>query len=275
MRNLCMQFAITHIPIITGGLLICTCLISYAWAVSSRHVPAFMPFISDTGTFAPESCFFGQLLNMGSLLIALTVYLRHLQLRDHHSDVYAHFPRFRFLSRFSLFLGLTSALGVSLVANFQEVNQIELHIAGAAMVFGVGAVYMWIETYISYQIHPGGESRAICHLRLVLSVIGLLGFILMHVTIALAFRDYKPLDGRTVVNWIPADGGWEYHTASAICEWITAFVEVMFFVTFSKEFRRFRLAFPKLIILNEGASFESNAIAHPDDEILVPAGYVV
>ena len=206
MRNLCIQFAITHVPLITGGLLICTCVISYVWAVSNHHVSPFMPFISDTGTYAPESCFFGQFLNIGSFLIALTVYLRHLELRDHHTDVYVLFPRFRMLSRFSLVLGLVSALGVSLVANFQEVNQIEFHIAGAAMVFGVGAVYMWIETYISYKIHPGGESKTVCHLRLILSVIGLLGFIIMHATIAFAFHLYKPLNGRTIVNWMPV--GW-------------------------------------------------------------------
>ncbi|OQV16305.1 putative DNA damage-regulated autophagy modulator protein 1 [Hypsibius exemplaris] len=248
--------AISHIPLITGLVFLLTCVITYAWAVSLHHVPAIFPYISDTGSFPPESCFFGEMLNIGAVLIAVTVYFRYLELRDHVlADL---FPRFRWLSRTSLTLGMISAFGVSLVANFQEVNQIELHIVGALMIFGLGAAYMYIETYITYKIHPGGESRRICHFRLVCSVVGLLAFISMIVTIAVAYHFYKPLDGRTPVNWTPADGGWEWHTASAISEWIVAFTEILFFATYTKEFRRFRLDFPKLLILPVESSDDSD-----------------
>jgi DNA damage-regulated autophagy modulator protein 2 len=195
------ELAITHIPLITGLVFVLTVITTYVWAVSLQHVPAIFPYISDTGTYAPESCFFGEALNIGAILIGITVYLRHLELRDHVvADI---FPRFKRLSRISLILGWTAALGVSLVANFQEVNQIELHIVGAFMVFGLGAVYMYIETYITYKIHPGGESRGICHFRLGCAVVGLLAFVSMIGTIGIAYHYYKPLDGRIPVQWQP------------------------------------------------------------------------
>lgn len=37
-------------------------------AVEFKDVPMLYPFISDTGNFSPESCVFGQFLNMGSIL---------------------------------------------------------------------------------------------------------------------------------------------------------------------------------------------------------------
>ncbi len=49
--------------------------------------------------------------------------------------------------------------------------------------------------------------------------------------------------------FLQADGGWEWHTASAISEWIVALTEILFFSTYTKEFQRFRLAFPRLVIL--------------------------
>ncbi len=40
----------------------------YGIAVSENHVDSVWPFISNTGTFAPESCVFGLFLNTGALL---------------------------------------------------------------------------------------------------------------------------------------------------------------------------------------------------------------
>lgn len=40
----------------------------YAVAASLDHVYPVWPYISDTGTLPPESCIFGLMLNIGSLL---------------------------------------------------------------------------------------------------------------------------------------------------------------------------------------------------------------
>lgn len=40
----------------------------YGIAVYYNHVMPVLPFISDTGTFLPESAVFGQLLNIGAVI---------------------------------------------------------------------------------------------------------------------------------------------------------------------------------------------------------------
>jgi hypothetical protein len=40
----------------------------YSIAVGNDHVEPGFPYISDTGTRSPESCVFGQLLNIGAAL---------------------------------------------------------------------------------------------------------------------------------------------------------------------------------------------------------------
>ena len=45
------------------------------------------------------------------------------------------------------------ALGVSIVANFQELAVFKVHLAGAIMAFGVGSLYMWTQVgfMVAYQ----------------------------------------------------------------------------------------------------------------------------
>ena len=51
-------------------------LFSYIVSVLKNDVYPAFPFISDTGTKSPESCLFSQLLNITSVLILVTLYLR-------------------------------------------------------------------------------------------------------------------------------------------------------------------------------------------------------
>ena len=57
------------------------------------------------------------------------------------------------LNSFSLWLGWSAALGVSIVANFQELAVFKVHLAGAIMAFGVGSLYMWTQVgfMVAYQ----------------------------------------------------------------------------------------------------------------------------
>ncbi len=46
-----------------------------------------LPYISDTGTYPPESCIFAQFLNMGALLIGIDVYIRYKQVSLYAMDI--------------------------------------------------------------------------------------------------------------------------------------------------------------------------------------------
>lgn len=62
---------------------------------------------------------FGQLLNLSALFLAISVYLRHRQIVEFYWHQYRQVGKWRGVSCGLLWLGYTSAFGVSLVANFQ------------------------------------------------------------------------------------------------------------------------------------------------------------
>ena len=78
------------------------------------------------------------------LTVLLTIYIRFRQIaelyRNHSSS--ANIVR---LNRVGLCVGSLAALGISVVANFQETNVFFVHIAGALMAFGLGTTYLWVQ----------------------------------------------------------------------------------------------------------------------------------
>ena len=60
---------------------------------------------------------------------------------------------------------------------FQETSVLAIHLLGAVMAFGLGTVYAWIQTTISYQMCPHSTPYWLCHLRTVLCAISSITFI--------------------------------------------------------------------------------------------------
>ncbi|XP_014676392.1 PREDICTED: DNA damage-regulated autophagy modulator protein 2-like [Priapulus caudatus] len=106
------------LPLSVSILVPFTFIISYVIAIARGDVEPAFPYISDTGTEPPESCIFGQLLNISAVLIGLSVYVRYRQTIEYHREGPRALLR---LNKISLVLGVVAALGVSLVANFQLV----------------------------------------------------------------------------------------------------------------------------------------------------------
>lgn len=63
-------------PLASALLLPATFFLSYTVSVSLGHTALDWPYISDTATRPPESCIFSQLVNVGSLLLAISFYIR-------------------------------------------------------------------------------------------------------------------------------------------------------------------------------------------------------
>ena len=57
------------------------CPFRYGIAVALEHVPAFLPYISDTGVRVPERSVFSQLVNFSAFFHFVTVYVRFEQVR--------------------------------------------------------------------------------------------------------------------------------------------------------------------------------------------------
>ena len=92
----------------------------------------------------------------------MTVYLRHRQIMEFYYHHLQHNRKerraWRVYSNIFLWIGLGSAFGCSIVANFQvtrprpppksfqEINVIVVHYIGAFMSFGLGLIYCWAQT---------------------------------------------------------------------------------------------------------------------------------
>uniref|UniRef100_A0A671NGV2 DNA-damage regulated autophagy modulator 2b n=1 Tax=Sinocyclocheilus anshuiensis TaxID=1608454 RepID=A0A671NGV2_9TELE len=89
-------------------------IFAYITAIILRHVDPLVPYISDTGTVAPERCVFGVMLNVSAFLGVATMYVRYKQLRALVDD-----PRLNLLNLIGFVLGCGSSLGMCVIANFQ------------------------------------------------------------------------------------------------------------------------------------------------------------
>lgn len=96
-----------------------------------------------------------------------TVYVRYKQVEALTADEGARLSR---LNLVGLMLGFISSFGMCVVANFQKTTLFPMHMLGAVLTFGVGAVYIVVQTLISLYMQPQFHSRTIYLVRLCIGV---------------------------------------------------------------------------------------------------------
>lgn len=223
-----------------------TFICTYIAAVLQGHVVPTIPYISDAATYSPESCVFGQFINMGCVLLGIVIYIRYRQIEQllsHHPELIESTDK---LNRLAVWLGILSCLGCSIVANFQETNVRFVHFGGAFTCFGVGTAYFWIQAYITYNIHPFVGSLKLANLRLGLAALCTVFFIIVAVTGIISHILFEGQDPR---KWYPSDGGWKYHVASSISEWIVATIFCFYILSFTDEFKLLSFDHPPISIV--------------------------
>lgn len=60
----------------------------------------------------------------------------------------------------------------------QETNVLIVHLIGAMLAFGIGTVYCWITSIMSYKMCPEVSSRVTCHVRIAICVFTSIAFII-------------------------------------------------------------------------------------------------
>ncbi|XP_059618968.1 DNA damage-regulated autophagy modulator protein 1 isoform X1 [Phlebotomus argentipes] len=256
------------LPIAVYLLFQVTFLGTYIAAIVQGHVVPTIPYISDAATYSPESCVFGQLINMGCVLLGIVIYIRFRQicvLCDYHADLRDSTAK---LNGRALWIGFGSCLGISIVANFQETNIHVIHLVGAFLCFGLGTVYFWIQAVISYYLQPYVGSMFKAHVRLFLSVVCTIFFIMVAVTGIISHILFRGEDPR---KWYPSDGGWKYHVASSISEWIVATTFCFYILTFTDEFRSLSVDHPTIRILEYEILVDADLVRNSDSSPLAPS----
>ncbi|XP_078511173.1 modulator of macroautophagy TMEM150B isoform X1 [Lissotriton helveticus] len=177
-----------------------------AVANGSVNISEVFPYISTCGSYPPQSCIFGQVLNVAAILVVWVAFIRYQQVRD--LGCHSH------LNTASTVLGVLSALGISMVGNFQQSNQFEAHVVGAILAFFVGVAYFWLQTIMTYRVKPRYCGRWVGPLRFLLCTACTVLIIMMGV---LHSQNMKGV--------------------AAICEWIAAMFLFLLFALFTVEFR--------------------------------------
>uniref|UniRef100_A0A6M2DEG9 Putative dna damage-regulated autophagy modulator protein 2 n=1 Tax=Xenopsylla cheopis TaxID=163159 RepID=A0A6M2DEG9_XENCH len=242
-----MSLTLKYLPIITFVLFPTTFLGTYIMAVLFKHVEPAFPYISDVGTYSPESCIFGQFINIGCVLLSLIVYLRYrhiVYLISIHEELTITCK----VNKQSLWIGFAASLGLSLVANFQETNVKIIHFTGACFCFGLGTVYFWMQALISYQMYPYTGSKILAHVRAILSVICTIFFMVVLICGIIARLQFE---GHNPRKWYPSDGGWMFHVSSTASEWIVAISFCFYILSFANEFHNISINHPPLELLEQ------------------------
>ncbi|KAL5007405.1 hypothetical protein ScPMuIL_016211 [Solemya velum] len=248
------------LPIILVVYLPLSFFITYGIAVCEGHVQAGFPYISDTGTFPPESCVFGQLLNIGAVLFGVTVHVRYMQIDCFYRNTGR--PKVLLVNRLSYGMAIVAAVGVSMVGNFQETNVIAIHLLGACLAFGVGGLYCFTQTGLSFKIkNLPGASACTRKVRVVLCIADIILLIALFVASKLAFDKMQPSTDR--YKWTPGDEGYSEHLVSTVSEWVIAIVTVSFLLTFVREFSQIRVQ-PMCV------SFQKKTQTAPEPVIILP-----
>ena len=206
-------------------------------SILQNHV--YIPFISDTGTIPPESCIFGQLLNVGALFFAITAYVRYRQVQFLQSMVEIKLNKKWNIS--GLILGILTSIGISIVGNFQETAILFIHMIGACMAFGIGSWYIIIQTRISfyfrhlYRKHPEFNiGRKMLYFRIFLSVCSLILTTIAAIFMVLAMSQFK---GKNIACWKEEDGGFIYKVIATFAEWILGFCFLCYILSTTNEYK--------------------------------------
>lgn len=223
------------------------------------------PYISDAATYAPESCIFSQVVNMITMLMCVMIYIRYSQIKECTSTFHVSASLLKW-NHWALIFGLTSTIGLSIIANFQETSVIVVHLIGALLCFGGGTAYFWIQAICSFYLHPLGCTLRLAHLRTALSIFCTICFFVIFITGILARLAYKGTNPR---KWYKEDGGWELHVVSTITEWLCAMAFCVYILTFTEEFRDIRISHPKVIYNMYGLRSSNEVLNESQDSTLV------
>uniref|UniRef100_A0A674C968 DNA-damage regulated autophagy modulator 2b n=1 Tax=Salmo trutta TaxID=8032 RepID=A0A674C968_SALTR len=202
-----------------------TFIFDYITAVVLRHVDPLVPYISDTGTVAPERCVFGIMLDVSAFLGVATMYVRYKQVQALTDEEESKLHKLNVLG---LVLGWTSSFGMCIVANFQKTTLFFMHLVGAILTFGVGALYILVQTLVSLYMQPHVHGKSIFLVRLSIGVwtfllpVVLLDFFSVFVSSVIMYSSLPGVDVAHKLHWIPGETGYIPHIISAISEWSLA-----------------------------------------------------
>ncbi|XP_010604333.1 DNA damage-regulated autophagy modulator protein 2 isoform X1 [Fukomys damarensis] len=231
------QQGLSFLPIALVIWTAATFTFSYIIAVTLHHVDPALPYISDTGTMAPEKCLFGAMLNIAAFLCLATIYVRYKQVHALNPEENLIIK----LNKAGLVLGILSCLGASLVANFQKTALFVVHVSGGVLCFGMGSFYMLVQTILSYLMQPKIHGKQIFWIRLLLLIWCGVSVLSMLTCSSLLYSGDFGTDIVQKLHWNPKEKGYVLHMVTTAAEWSMSFSFFGFFLTYIRDFQKISL----------------------------------
>ncbi|XP_055298022.1 DNA damage-regulated autophagy modulator protein 1-like [Sitodiplosis mosellana] len=225
------------IPIITFALCQSTFFSTSIAVIFHKNIT--WPYISEGGTYPPESCIFSELINMASVFLGLIIYIRYRQIERllyHHVSLLEQVARKNVVS---LWIGLMACIGLSIVANFQLTKLPQVHYFGAFSCFGLGTVYFWFQGFISYSVRSYTGSMHMTYARLVLATICTCNIFVFISTTCTA----------TEIIFNEREPSCRYKETSAMVEWVMATAFCFFILSFTSEFKTITMDRPIILVI--------------------------
>ncbi|GMS89993.1 hypothetical protein PENTCL1PPCAC_12168, partial [Pristionchus entomophagus] len=211
-----------------------------------------LPFISDGGAFAPEKNIFALLQNISAVLIAFTIYVKHVQFVAFYENRRSDFF-WRVLSIIATLIGFLAAFGLSLVGDFSEKDIPAMHDASAFITFGSAMVYICLSAGLSF-LKPLLCSFPVAIVRVVLALVTLAALVFHTLVLDLDLGLFFPpganitaYTGDTEPVFLDYDSPYFlHHTIATSSEWLLAVLIFAYFITVAEEFRKSSLTLPSI-----------------------------
>ncbi|KAK3591893.1 hypothetical protein CHS0354_005103 [Potamilus streckersoni] len=235
------------LPILTSGWLFLSFWVSYIIAVANNHVEPNFPYISHTAIEAPERCVFGQMVNIGAVMLFMNILLRYLYIKTSLVRKTIKFnSRWYKINLTCLVMGFFSAFGLSMVANFQTEVQRGPHYVGAGLAFGLGMIICWIQCAISWKVHYKLNNKSVL-LIIQIIIASLLTTSGLIFGISKGIYKARQYAGHGT-KW---DVLREVYLTSTVTEWVLAIFILMFTLTFIPEFKRITISDPQVELISD------------------------
>lgn len=167
--------------------------VAYAVTIIEGHAPTYLLYISETGSYFPESIVFTTVFMLSSVLGAATIYLQYKFLDIQSAAIEIHCSGSQ---KLLLVVGLSSCIGTATMAAFQVEPFPRIHRTGAVVSLGFGTVYNVYQSKYLYQMSL--SNPYVCHICDTSAVISewlsVLTFMLHYLTY---YTDFQHL----CINW--------------------------------------------------------------------------
>uniref|UniRef100_A0A095A6P6 DNA damage-regulated autophagy modulator protein 1 n=1 Tax=Schistosoma haematobium TaxID=6185 RepID=A0A095A6P6_SCHHA len=110
-------------------------------------IMSFTVLTTSTGAYPPESCIFGEGLNLAAFISLICSFFWYLIALERTKFMGIHQPKC--VLNFMLLLSLVASIGLTLVGNFQQVNVELIHDIGAGMAFFGTTIYIILCALVS------------------------------------------------------------------------------------------------------------------------------